>query len=63
MDQYEVQQGRKYRVQFQDCCVEGEFTAVLAEVKGTDFGPDRMEFDNGVVLTQISGVDFEEVEN
>lgn len=61
MDQYEVVQGRRYRVQMQDCCVEGEFTAVLAELVGDDFGPDEMKFDNGVVLTQIGGVAFEEV--
>lgn len=59
--------GRRYRVQWNDCCTAGEFEAVLTDMVWVDDSPepepflDALVFDNGVRLTDsLWGPRFEE---
>lgn len=62
--------GKRYHVKFDDCCVEGEFTAAITAVNiypetNPDaefdiYGVDSIEFDNGVALRNFIGVSWEE---
>lgn len=61
-DKYGLTVGRRYKVRLDDCCVRGEFTAVLTEITGDDDWTDKLIFDNGVVLEEANGVAFEDPE-
>ncbi len=55
--------GHRYHVEIGDCCVEGEFTATVTEIEHDidEFAWDTVvKFDNGVTLTRIGKVTFEE---
>jgi hypothetical protein len=49
-----------YRVRFDDCCVAGSFTSKLVEITRDDEDdwPDRLRFENRVVLDTFHGVEF-----
>lgn len=50
--------GERYEVALEDCCIEGSFVATVTAVV-TDYGPRHgLLFDNGVRLTNWSGVRF-----
>ena len=59
--------GARYHVMFDDCCVAGEFTAAVVEVRCDSPHPDDVDFvtaigfDNGVTLTGFLAVGFEPV--
>lgn len=56
--------GTTYRVELNDCCIEGMFTSRLQtmiwEDAITDPYPEMLEFRNGVVLTNFSQCIFQE---
>jgi hypothetical protein len=57
--------GREYKVTIDDCCVKGEFTAVLTWLVRSEEGEtiDEIRFQNGVELTWMldHAVKFEAV--
>jgi hypothetical protein len=56
--------GRTYRVELDDCCVEGEFTSQLTRIiyESEDDDYPEIEFANGVKLTTFWGAKFQAVE-
>lgn len=53
--------GTRYKVDLGDCCIEGEFVAVLIEkAEDVDYWSGRLVFDNGVTLDTHGAVSFEE---
>lgn len=57
----DVEVGRRYRVSFDDCCVAGSFEAGALLVKADNEFVYVVNFDNGVKLTQLNGVEFQEI--
>jgi hypothetical protein len=55
-----LEEGTSYRVRFDDCCVAGSFTSKLVEITRDDEDdwPDRLRFENRVVLDTFHGVEF-----
>lgn len=58
----DLEPGRTYRVEFDDCCVKGSFTSELAEIvpDERDAGdyPDELRWVNGVVLEEFGQAEF-----
>lgn len=50
--------GKKYKVEFEDCCVAGDFEAVLDGVDQDEEFVYWAHFDNGVTLETVAGVNF-----
>lgn len=54
--------GKRYRAEMEDCCIEGEFEAVLIDKNMNEYGAaDRLVFGNGVTLTTWGQIMFTEV--
>lgn len=53
--------GVRYRVTLRDCCIEGEFVATCTASVETD-EDYHVAFDNGVVLSEWMGCEFEVIE-
>lgn len=58
VDQDELVVGLRYHVEFEDCCVSGEFAAVLIAIERKGEYIHSLYFDNGVELGEIAGVSF-----
>ena len=62
-----IEVGERYHVQLEDCCVTGHFDARVAIIYYYDGGegkePEKVVFDNGVVLDTFYGVSFEPIES
>jgi hypothetical protein len=70
-----IKVGTRYRVEIDDCCVEGVFTAAITQivrrlenddllhvVETTDMDSvDQINFDNGVIFTNCDALKFAEV--
>jgi hypothetical protein len=63
----DAQQGKRYKVTWDDCCVQGSFEATVTAVNydPDDSGPepflDSVTFGNGVTLSGSYGYDLKEV--
>lgn len=54
----DVRVGGRYRCQFDDCCIAGEFEASVTSLDADDEFLYAVEFDNGVRLTETLALRF-----
>jgi hypothetical protein len=62
IDKGKIGLNETYKVSLDDCCVKGEFTSKITLIKRDDEEPEyleRVEFSNGVTLTEFNAVKFE----
>lgn len=71
----EIEVGKVYNVEIEDCCIQGEFTSKLITIKITDdnnvtsnldkadlyHGGQELHFENGVILYNEGGMTCEAV--
>ncbi|HEC66803.1 MAG TPA: hypothetical protein ENI23_16130 [bacterium] len=61
VDHNKVTVGETYKVLFEDCCVDGEFTFKIVKKTWNEEGwLDDVEFENGVIITLFVSVSFYE---
>lgn len=62
IDKGKITLNETYKVSFDDCCVKGQFTSKVTLIERDVEEPEyveRVEFSNGVTLTEFNAVRFE----